>query len=194
MRSVSIVLSLMMGAAVSGGTPVSAAAQSPVERQRMRQEFLVRVDRYVDLHRHVDLLLPPERIVADVDELLYRRSALAWELRHARRGLRQGNIFTPAIAVYFRVVIAESLRHDVLAYIVRPDEDDLWQLREPVINADYPAGASLNFMPPTLLRALPPLPRELQYSFLGRDLVLWDVHAGLIVDYVPNAVPILTRP
>lgn len=32
------------------------------------------------------------------------------------------------------------------------------------------------------------VPRELEYRFLGRDLILWDVHAGLIVDFVPRAL------
>lgn len=194
MRSMPLVLSLFLAGAVFGASTQDAFAQSAVERQQMREEFLKRADRYADLHRHIDLLLPPERVTADVEELFCRRAAIAWELRLARRGLTQGNIFASDIAVYFRVLIAESLRHDVLAFIVMPDEDDPWRPLKPVVNADYPAGAAINFMPPTLLRALPPLPPELQYSFLGRDLILWDVHAGLIVDFVPSAIPILTRP
>ena len=56
------------------------------------------------------------------------------------------------------------------------------------VNADYPAGASMPLMPTCLLAALPPLPPELEYRFVGRDLILWDVHAGLIVDFVPRAI------
>jgi hypothetical protein len=40
-----------------------------------------------------------------------------------------------------------------------------------------------------LLWALPALPGELEYRIVGRDLVLWDEHAALIIDFIPNAFP-----
>lgn len=43
-------------------------------------------------------------------------------------------------------------------------------------------------MPPCLLAALPPLPEELGYRFLAGDLVLVDLHARLIVDFIPRAL------
>lgn len=42
---------------------------------------------------------------------------------------------------------------------------------------------------PTLLRALPALPAELEYRFAHRDLVLIDVHASLVVDILEDALP-----
>jgi hypothetical protein len=51
-----------------------------------------------------------------------------------------------------------------------------------------PEGVPLSFMPPRLLASLPPLPPEVQYRFIGRSLVLWDVHANLIVDFLPGAL------
>jgi hypothetical protein len=45
-------------------------------------------------------------------------------------------------------------------------------------------------MPPTLLLRLPTLPDALKYLFVGRTLVLRDEEAGLIVDYLPNAMPV----
>jgi len=41
-----------------------------------------------------------------------------------------------------------------------------------------------------LLEALPPLPVELQYRFIGRDLLLVDVEADLVIDILPNALPL----
>ena len=38
---------------------------------------------------------------------------------------------------------------------------------------------------PCILEALPRLPEELEYRIIGTDLVLIDVHAGLIVDILP---------
>jgi hypothetical protein len=42
---------------------------------------------------------------------------------------------------------------------------------------------------PSLLLALPPLPRELEYRFWDRHLVLVDLHANLVVDILENALP-----
>jgi hypothetical protein len=41
---------------------------------------------------------------------------------------------------------------------------------------------------PCILNALPPLPDELQYRFVGVDLILVDIHANLVVDILRNAV------
>jgi hypothetical protein len=55
------------------------------------------------------------------------------------------------------------------------------------VNDRFPWLAA-NAMWPLMIAALPPLPEELEYRFVGRDLVLLDVHAGLIVDILPNAL------
>jgi len=57
------------------------------------------------------------------------------------------------------------------------------------VNATYPEKAPLQSTPPTLLLDLPTLPSELEYRIVGRDLVLRDVAANLIVDLLPNALP-----
>jgi hypothetical protein len=43
-------------------------------------------------------------------------------------------------------------------------------------------------MPPELLPLLPRLPAGLEYGFMDRDLILWDPHANLIMDFIPNAL------
>jgi hypothetical protein len=35
---------------------------------------------------------------------------------------------------------------------------------------------------------LPRLPAELDYRLAGHDLVLWDIYAGIVVDFVPDIV------
>ena len=41
-------------------------------------------------------------------------------------------------------------------------------------------------MPPSLLLNLPKLPKELEYRFVGRELILRDIAANLIVDVIPE--------
>lgn len=58
---------------------------------------------------------------------------------------------------------------------------------EPEVNEPFPWGRGA-VMSPTLLRALPPLPRELEYRFAGRNLVLIDFHADMVVDILNDAL------
>ena len=57
-----------------------------------------------------------------------------------------------------------------------------------VVNAIYPDGPPLSTVPPTLLLRLPTLPATLDYRFVGKALVLRDVRANIIVDFIPNAL------
>ena len=53
----------------------------------------------------------------------------------------------------------------------------------------YPLDAPRSTVPPSLLLTLPPLPSSLHYRFVGRDLILLDSVAQLIVDVLPAAAP-----
>jgi hypothetical protein len=44
-------------------------------------------------------------------------------------------------------------------------------------------------MPGCLLEVLPALPQGLQYRLVGRDLILLDLDANLVVDILPEALP-----
>ena len=52
------------------------------------------------------------------------------------------------------------------------------------MNATYPKGASLATMPPNVLEVLPRLPDGLEYRIVNTHLILWDVDADIVVDYV----------
>jgi hypothetical protein len=56
------------------------------------------------------------------------------------------------------------------------------------VNASYPDSAPLMTVPPDILAALPKLPEDLEYRFVAKHMILLDVRANLIVDYVLNAI------
>jgi hypothetical protein len=155
----------------------------------MRHTFFQRVDDYVALHRRLEGPLPKEVITTDVEALFAPRKALAAAIRIARADARQGDIFSPAMAGYFRILVADALKEGGIEEMLAIVEDENAVHVPPVVNADYPAGRSISMVPTCVLAALPPLPAELEYRFVGRDLILWDVHAGLIVDFVTKAIP-----
>ena len=44
-------------------------------------------------------------------------------------------------------------------------------------------------MPPDVLLALPTLPKDVEYRFAGKHLLLFDAKANIIVDFMLNAIP-----
>ena len=52
----------------------------------------------------------------------------------------------------------------------------------PRVNEPYPAMSPLATFPPLLLGALPRLPDDLEYRFMGRHPIIRDTKTNLIVD------------
>lgn len=57
------------------------------------------------------------------------------------------------------------------------------------MNQEYPDNKPLQTMPPSLLLNLPQLPPEVESRVVGRDLVLRDIGANLIVHFIPKGIP-----
>ena len=114
---------------------------------------------------------------------------MANKVRVARAGVKQGDIFSPLVAGYVRKQIAETLAGphgaDIKASLRRAEPVDI-QLQ---VNQSYPGNVPLQSTPPSLLLSLPELPKGLEYRLLGRELVLRDADANIVVDYLPNALP-----
>jgi hypothetical protein len=53
----------------------------------------------------------------------------------------------------------------------------------------FPTTSAMATMPAHLLEALPTLPKDLEYRFAGRTLILRDRDAALIIDFLPAALP-----
>ena len=58
------------------------------------------------------------------------------------------------------------------------------------INTIYPTSVPLATFPANLLKALPDLPKELEYRMVNRNLILRDVPGNYVVDMLPNVFPI----
>jgi signal transduction histidine kinase len=152
-------------------------------------EFHNRVEEYVALHRLLEGQVPTLEVSEDPKEIRAAIEALQEKLRQARATARQGDIFTAEIAHLFRRLIREAFpESETFRLLSMIAEETTKAPIRPRVNASYPAGAALSMMPPRLLLMFPLLPEELQYRFVDRDLILWDVHANLVVDVVPNAI------
>lgn len=170
-------------AALTGFTQTSAGSNDA----RVVAEFEQRAKQYLDWRENTLGKAPspansPEKIVA-------ARRELARKVRVARAGANQGEVFTPDIAGYFHHEIVATFNGRYGKQIrssLRHSEPTEMQLQ---INQSYPEKVALQSTPPTLLLNLPELPKGLEYRILGRELVLRDTDANIVVDYIPNALP-----
>jgi hypothetical protein len=172
------------------------AGQAPVpqvsdEEARVFKIFTARVQQYVRLQKDVEASLPALKPTNEVARIAEHQHALARKIAQARRGARQGDIFTDEVTRQFRRIIrgefqgpeAQDARRTI-----RQDDRSKAIVRLHV-NDVYPEDLPLTTTPATLLSKLPQLPQELAYRIVGRDLTLKDTKAGLIVDLIPNAIP-----
>jgi hypothetical protein len=154
-------------------------------------EFAARVEHYVKLHRTLERSLPPERMFEDAEEMFEARDALRSAIVAARPHARQGNLFTARVGQVLidrldRTILQHG--HDPADILADINAERLPDVPEPKVNGEYPWAIG-SAMWPTLLRALPPLPHELEYRFSNRDLVLIDMHANLVIDILHDALP-----
>jgi hypothetical protein len=188
------VLVLSGGAGVVAQTrpvPEPLTAGQLLDELAATQNFERSVTEYVTLHRFLETSVPPLRVTTDVAEIQGAVRALGIRIQSARATARQGDLITPEVARMFRRQIAACLTAEewnaVFADRTRDDEGEPVDPPPLQVNMEWPANVPFDYVPPQLLQSLPALPKELQYRMIGRSLVLWDHHANLIVDFLPNA-------
>jgi len=150
--------------------------------------FASRVADYVETRRRIAAGFGEPTLCADLEERFRQTAALAAAIR-AARPLTEGHIFTPSMATPLRDLIATAVRHGfegAAAFDVNDEEFDV------EVSGTISCGAG-RAPAAVIARALPLLPWELEYRFVGRDLVLVDIGANLVVDILRDAVP-LTNP
>lgn len=159
-----------------------------------REELKDRVAEYVKLRKGAVAGLPKLKSKAEPEEIAAHKRAEAQAIRAARANARQGDVLTPAVQEYLKQVIRSEMKGKAGLPARKAARQGNPAVEGPArvavkVNATYPESAPLSTVPPTLLLRLPELPKEVDFRFVGRDLVLHDVNAGLIVDFVANATP-----
>ena len=180
----------ILGAAILASAAVAAAEPQVFLPATPLEQFEAAVREYALLHRALEQQEPPLRAGTDAHAIAESADAVASALQRSRTHAREGDIFTAAVGALLRTHIAAALdAHDVL-----PEEVVASSVEEadettplPVVNGRFSFGRGA-MMWPCVIDALPRLPRELQYRMVGRDLVLVDTHAELVVDILRDAV------
>lgn len=148
--------------------------------------FTQRVEEYVKLRKDAASKVPPAQETKDAAKIVARQKALAAGIRAARANAKPGDIFVPEVVPQFRKIVRASFEK-------RPEVDERAVMKEvpkdaPVINSEYPDEKPMATMPPKVLLSLQKLPEGLEYRFMRRHLVLLDIEANLIADYIVNVL------
>lgn len=151
-----------------------------------------RLKTYVDLHRDIERGLPERKADATPTDIHARQMELQKRLQERRASAKPGDIFTaearPVILRLLARVFDGPEGRQLKASIM--DENPLnlgsYKLR---VNAAYPDDVPVTTVPPEVLQTLPELTEDLEYRFIDDALILFDVHAHTIADYIEHALP-----
>jgi hypothetical protein len=173
--------------------PAVAAGQGPSpapgKDAPVVADFVTRVNAYVTVHLLAERAAPKLPEEATPQQIDQTQRAMASRILAARAGAKRGDIFTPEMAALVRRVLLEVLSGPEGARRRASIMDDNVKFLPLTANQRYPDDVPLTTMPPGLLMALPELPEEMEYRFIGPHLVLFDQHAHIIPDFIPDALP-----
>jgi len=192
MRRLALVFFLVTCSGAACGQAAAPKPQPPqsAEQARAFKEFTELVQQYVELRNKLEASLPRLGSREPQEQIVAHQQAFAQKIREARAGAKRGDIFAPEIAEEFRHLIRRELQGpkgpNARKTMRQGDPVKPFRLR---VNDTYPETLPVTTMPPALLLKLPQLPEAVAYRIVGRDLVLQDVEARLIVDFIHNALP-----
>jgi hypothetical protein len=152
------------------------------------KDYKERVDAYLKIHNEATKSAPPLKETDEPADIKNAQDALAARIRERRADARQGDILTPEIAKHFRTLLSPELKGEEGRDAKKILKDDAPVAVPLNVNAKYPSSAPLPTVPANLLLSLPTLPKELDYRIVNKNLILRDVDADIIVDFMQNAI------
>lgn len=149
-------------------------------------EFDQSVKAYVALRDDMEGQLKklPDR--ATPQQIDTNQRALAALVAKARSQARLGDIFGPGMQAYIRGVVRRVLSGPDGGKVKASLMDENPMKVKIEVNGRYPDTIPMSTMPPDILSALPALPEDLEYRFVGTRLILLDIRSHLIVDFVAD--------
>ena len=180
----------------------AAAAQKPKSEPTRKKpgvnpdaqvivDFNKRITAYVELHKKLEATLPTLPKEATPQQIDVHERALAKLVQAARADAKPGDLFSPGMQVIVRRILGQVFRGPDGRQIKNSilDESGERAVVKLTINGRYPDEVPISTVPPQVLLSLPKLPEELEYRFVGRHVILLDVHAHTIADFIDNAFP-----
>ena len=156
----------------------------------MFADFANRLEAYTTLRERLTDSIGDLDPTKSQEEIATRAVALGNAIIAARPQAKQGDIFSPEVAAFLATLIRQEYkRRSEPVLETREDQQDELPNFTPEVNQIYPTTYPLATFPPALLPVLPPLPEEIEYRIVQDYLILRDVEANVILDFMPGAVP-----
>jgi hypothetical protein len=153
---------------------------------RVLGDFKARVEKYEALRKKADDSAPPLKETKDAAKIKEAQQGLAERIGAARVGVKRGEIFTPEIAAVFRRLLRPEAKEKATQQALKEDQPEIVSFK---VNGPYPDKEPVSTMTPNILASMPQLPKDIEYRFIGKHLILRDARANLIIDYMLNAIP-----
>ena len=167
-----------------------ATAEGNTPSAAIIADFNARLEKFVKTQRALLKQIPISE-EATPAQIKARQDALAAQLQEIRKNAKQGDIFTPEVAALFKRLINPELKGAEgreTKQALAEEDGEVAQVNLK-INAPWPASEPLTSTPANILANLPQLPKDVEYRISNkRHLVLRDVDANIIVDYIYNAI------
>lgn len=181
---------LCVGIAISGASSPHAQVviAVPDEAAAIKQ-FETAIADYMALRRRLANEIPNPVPNSSSVQLNDASDALAGAIQRSRRNAGVGDLFVAPVTPVFKRTVDDVVRVANLTAVLAAIDDEEPTVRAPKIHLRFPGAAQMATMPQSLLAVLPRLPKGLEYRIIGRCLVLRDIDAALIVDYIPDLIP-----
>jgi hypothetical protein len=152
------------------------------------KDFMKRVDDYVALHKKLESQLPDLAKQTTPEAIDKHERALAALIQAQRKAAKPGDIFSPAMQRLVRNLLRPVFTgKDGLQIKSEILDNEYKGSVKLAVNGRYPDDVPISTVPPQVLAQLPKLPEELEYRFIRTNLILFDPHAHIIVDFVERA-------
>jgi hypothetical protein len=179
---------------ISDATRQKATEENTNPDALVLADFQKRIDAYMAIHKEAAKDSPPLKETSDPGKIKVAQEALGTKIRAARATAKPGDILTPEVRNKFRRLMYPVVQGTTGREVKEALKEDVKEKDEPSVkvplkvNASYPEGTALPTTPPQVLMNLPKLPEELEYRIIDKNLIIRDVQANIIVDYLTNVI------
>jgi len=151
-----------------------------------------RLKQYVALHTKIERALPKLPMEATPEQIDKNQRGLEKLVREARATAKPGDIFTPEARPVIKRLLASVFGGPdgkQLKASIMDENQAAPSAAKLIVNGRYPDSVPLTTVPPQVLQTLPKLTEDLEYRFIGDSLILLDVHAHVIADFIEDVLP-----
>lgn len=148
-----------------------------------------RLKTYLELHKKIEDGLPKLPTDATPQQIDDHQRMFEKQIREARKTAKRGEIFTPEAEPVIKRLIEAAFTTEGGRALMESIMDEYPAGVKLAVNGRYPDTVPVSTVPPDILQTLPKLTEDLEYRFIGRNMILLDSHAHVIADYIPDALP-----